>query len=334
MKVHAIFYAGCLVATALAALAEPPAVTVREPWSNLFAGKESVFHAILDGETFDGRLVWQFSTDGRTIARGERPVKLVHGGRETVEIQLAVPDVNPGVCVRAQLSVSAVPASEGKAVAGLDRSLWLFPSDPFAGRAEWLKKLDIRLFDPVGATTKVFDDSKVPYTAIRTVDSLDDPKEGILIVGEGVSFRDYRGLGDSLIKAAAAGWPILCLAPAGGEMVLPVRGGVDLPGLRSMTLRRQDVVQELDKRLDAGGWKNDGKPTGSGLKIRGDRGPVAAEAVNEPEAWPWVDMAFDKGRGRLLVCGFGIVGGWAESPTPRFLLVKVLEHVSGMKLRD
>jgi hypothetical protein len=334
MKTSATLFAGCLVVAAVTALAESPAVTALEPWSNLFAGKEAVFHARLDGETFDGRLMWQFLADGRTIARGERPVKLAPGGRETVEIRLAVPDMNPGVCVRAQLSVSAVPAGEGKAVAGLDRTLWLFPSDPFTGRAEWLKKLDIRLFDPVGATAKIFDDSKVPYTAIRNVDSLGDPKEGILIVGEGVSFRDYRGLGDSLIKAAAAGWPILCLAPAGGEMVLPVRGGADLPEPRSMSLRRQDVVQELDKRLDAGGWKNDGKPTGSGLKIRGDRGPVVAEAVNEPGAWPWVDMAFDKGRGRRLVCGFGVVGGWAESPTPRFLLVKVLEHVSGMKLRD
>ncbi|MEI6149597.1 MAG: hypothetical protein WCS01_10905, partial [bacterium] len=314
--------------------AEAPALNLREPWANLFAGKEAVLHATLDGEPFEGRVAWQFSADGRTLARGERAVKTAAGGRETVEIRLAVPEVNPGVIMATKLTVSAFASGTAKEAGSVERTLWVFPPDPFTGRVEWLKKLDIRLFDPVGATAKLFDEFKIPYAAVRNVDALGEPKDGVLVVGEGVSFRDYRGLGDGLMKAAAAGWPILCIAPAGGEITLPVTGSPEMPEPKSVTLRRQDIITQLDKRLDACGWKTDGKSAGSGLKLRGDRGPVAAEVVSQAGAWPWMEMTFDKGRGKLVVCGFGIVGAWAESPTPRFLFVKVLEQVSGSKMRE
>ncbi len=334
MRIHVVFLVGCLAVAGAGVGAEAPALNLREPWANLFAGKEAVLHATLDGEPFEGRVAWQFSADGRTLARGERAVKTAAGGRETVEIRLAVPEVNPGVIMATKLTVSAFASGTAKEAGSVERTLWVFPPDPFTGRVEWLKKLDIRLFDPVGATAKLFDEFKIPYAAVRNVDALGEPKDGVLVVGEGVSFRDYRGLGDGLMKAAAAGWPILCIAPAGGEITLPVTGSPEMPEPKSVTLRRQDIITQLDKRLDACGWKTDGKSAGSGLKLRGDRGPVAAEVVSQAGAWPWMEMTFDKGRGKLVVCGFGIVGAWAESPTPRFLFVKVLEQVSGSKMRE
>jgi hypothetical protein len=107
-----------------------------------------------------------------------------------------------------------------------------------------------------------------------------------------------------------------------------------LPEPKGVALRRQDIIPQLDKRLDADGWMADGKASGSGLKLTGNRGPIVAEVVGQSGAWPWLDMTFDKGRGKLVICSFGIVGGWAESPTPRFLFVKVLEYVSGSRLRE
>lgn len=323
-----------LLMGAVAARAEPPVtVTVQEPWSNVFAGKETVFHAILAaGEPFDGRVMWRFSADGRTIARGERAVKAGPAMPASVEMRIDVPPVKPGVIMQTTLSMSAVPAGSDKEAATLDRTLWVFPEDPFTGRAEWLKKLNLRLFDPAGATAKLFTESGIPFTETRNVDALTVGDNGLLVVGEGVSFREYRGLAGSLLKAAAAGRPILCLAPNGGEMLLPDPDDHSLPQPSSLVFHRQDVINQLDKRLDANGWK--GGKAATGLKLRGDRGQVVAEVANDAAAWPWMEVGFPKGSGKLVVCGFTIIDGWAASPTPRFLLVKVLEHVSGSKVNE
>jgi hypothetical protein len=184
------------------------------------------------------------------------------------------------------------------------------------------------LFDPVGATARVLDGSKVPYTLIRNVDGLEAGAFGLLMVGEGVSFKDYRGVFEVLVKVARTGKPVLCLAPGGGEMRLPGSVDADLPTPSRLSFRRDDIISELDKRLDASGWQTGEKTTGSGLKLRGDRGPVWVEVGGAAEGWPVMEMGFGKGAAPLLVCGFGLVGAWAESPTPRFLFVKMLEHVT------
>lgn len=321
----------CLLETMPVACGESSvAVTLREPWANVFGGREAVFHVAAESaEPFNGRLVWAFDADGRTLARGEFAVKAVAGTPAACEVRLAVPSVNPGVVMKARLSVQAVPSGSAKEAGGVDRVMWVFPEDPFFGHSEWLKKLEIRLFDPVGATARLLDGFKVPYTLIRNVDGLEAGAFGLLVVGEGVSFKDYRGLFEVLVKVARTGKPVLCLAPGGGEMRLPGSVDAELPLPSSLAFRRHDFIGELDKRLDAVGWKSGEKAGGCGLKIRGDRGPVSVEVGEVTEGWSVLDVGFGKGEGRLIVCGFGLIGAWAESPTPRFLFVRMLEHVAG-----
>ena len=319
------------------AQATEPAVTIRlqEPWANVFAGKETVFHATLATiEPFDGRIAWRFSADGRTLSRGESAVKAGPTATGTVEVRINVPAVKPGVIMQTTLSVSASQAGSDKEVAIVDRTLWVFPEDPFTGCTEWLKKLNIRLFDPVGTTAKLFTDASIPFAEIRSVDALTSIEAGTLIVGEGVSLKEYRGLAENLIKTAAVGRPVLCLALDNWEMQLPASGDPALPQPTSLVFHQQDIIKELDKRLDVEGWKGKGKVTSSSLKLRGDRGPVMAEVSRDAGMWPWMELGFEKENGKLIVCGFGIVGAWAESPTPRFLLLKVLEHVSGSKGKE
>jgi len=329
----------CLIGllSVVGAQATEPAVTIRlqEPWSNVFAGKEAVFHVSLAAiEPFEGRLAWRFSADGRTLSRGESVAKAGPTAIGTVEVRVNVPDVKPGVVMQTSLSVSASKAESDIAIAVLDRTLWVFPEDPFTGRTEWLKKINIRLFDPVGTTAKLFTDARVPFAEIRSVDALTAIEAGTLIVGEGVSLKEYRGLAENLIKAAAAGRPVLCLALDNGEMQLPVSGDPAVPQPASLVFHQQDIIKELDKRLDAAGWKGNGKASASGLKLRGDRGPVMAEVSRDVGMWPWMELVFEKENGKLIVCGFGIVGAWAETPTPRFLMLKVLEHASGNKVKE
>jgi hypothetical protein len=144
-----------------------------------------------------------------------------------------------------------------------------------------------------------------------------------------MSFKDYRGLGDMMVKTAARGIPVLCLAPAGGEMTMPGAGDADLPKPRSMRFAGNELIVQLDKRLDAEAWPPDGRVAAGGLKLRGDRGPVVGETAKE-SAWPWVELEYG-GKGRLVVCGFGIVEKWKNGPAPRFLFAKVLEHMAAEK---
>ncbi len=305
-------------------------IAVEEPWSNVFGGSESVFHLTVSGaETFNGRLAWQLSVEGRTVARGESAVNVTPVIPASIEIHISMPVVKPGVIIQSRLSVMAIEA--GREIVRVEKPIWIFP-ETFFGREEWFKTLDISLFDPTGLTAKLFTEAKIPFTEIRNVAALTGAHPGLLVIGEGVSFRDYRGLVDSLLKAASTGWRILCLAPLDGECALPMTEASDLQQPDSVMFRHADIITELDKRLDAVAWKTKGTVVLSGLKLRGDRGPVVAEVAKGERAWPWVEFTFAKERGRLVVCGFSMMSSWVESPTPRFLIVKVLERVSGNKL--
>jgi hypothetical protein len=87
-------------------------------------------------------------------------------------------------------------------------------------------------------------------------------------------------------------------------------------------LRRNEIITELDKRLDATAWPPDGAVPHTGLVP--DR--TGAE-VTEDSGWPWVELWLQEPHGRLVICGFKIVATWDNGPTPRFLLVRILEYL-------
>ena len=103
----------------------------------------------------------------------------------------------PGVVMAMKLTVSAFASGTAKEEGSVERTLWVFPPDPFTGRAEWLKKLDIRLFDPVGATARLFDEVTVPYTTVRNVDALGEPKDAVLVVPKARA-QEVRAVVDAL----------------------------------------------------------------------------------------------------------------------------------------
>jgi hypothetical protein len=201
-----------------------------------------------------------------------------------LEIPLSLPPVREGVVLGLQLRVEVFDG-QAQTLADDERPLWLFPRDPFINRGDWLEGLKITLYDPEGATRTVFDEAGIPYHAPRTSDALHEITEGIIMVGEGVSFQKHRGLAESLARAAARGVPVLCLAPAAGE--LPVPGTGDQPPVEGVELRRRDVIRDFDKRLDADYWPPPGKVAKSGLGVVSRRGSVVMEVADSPEAWPW-----------------------------------------------
>lgn len=306
-----------------------PEIAPAETRNNVFAGGERTFrYVVTSDKTLDGRITWVLSRDSRALVRGESAVQTTAGEPRTVEFRVTVPAVKDGVVFSCDLTVSLVPQGAAGASATSRRTLWLFSDNAFADRTQWLKGLGIRLFDPEKKTAERFTQADIPFTEIRTTDALAAMRDGLVVVGEGISLKEERGLVSAMKQAVEAGVPVLCLALRNGEMPLAAGSIEDKPAPvpTRMTFRRADIIPELDKRLDWKTWAPGRDAVASSLVLSAERRVVAVEAVTGDRGWAWMDVAFP-GNGRLVVCGFAIVSGWEESPTPQFLLLRVLEQM-------
>ena len=243
-----------------------------------------------------------------------------------IAVKVALPPVKAGVVFHTKLTVAVVEADQKKPTATFEQDVWIFPHDPFADRSEWLKKLKITLFDSKGDTAKVFTAAKIPFEETKSVDTLAEVKDGVVIVGEGISFKDEKGLAAALQKLATGGVVVLILAPAGGEVLIPGLGGPAV-GFEALTFRRE-IVRKLDKRLDPDGWLPDGKSVSNSLIVKMGEDAVGGEVVQGPGGWPWVEVRHAPGNGRWAFCGLAVIAKWDAGPTPRFLFAKMLEYLT------
>ncbi|MCX6997959.1 MAG: hypothetical protein NTV49_12955 [Kiritimatiellaeota bacterium] len=298
--------------------------------ANLFGGKMAVVPLVVTAtEPFRGTLGWRLASEGRTLARREQAVVVAAGSPVSVEIRFEAPAVKEGTALATTLEVEVVEQGAPAVAAQLEKTIWIFPENAWAERGAWLKQLNLRLFDPDGKTAALLEQGKIPFTALRNVDALADLTDGVLIVGEGISFKDYRGLARSLWQAAAGGAAILCLAPREGEFPIADASETRQPQPVRMDFRQHEIILELDKRLDAACWPTEG--AGSiGIQLQGARGPVVGEISQSGASWRWIEMTFagGKNRGRLVVTGLALFDKWKTSPAPRYLLLKMLEHVA------
>lgn len=319
------FLLGCTAIQAAPKLS----LVIQEPWNNVFGGKEAVFHVLISArEATPGRMASRYSAGNKTIASQEREVSVAPDRPESVEVRLPVPEVKEGVILSTTLSVSMIENNAAQPTATLEKTIWVFPPDPFAGRAEWLKKLNILLFDPEKKTADSFEKAGIPFQRVANLETLANVKDEIIVVGEGISFNDFKGLPGLLFKAAANGAAVLCLAPSGGIVNLPGMGGEsDLPAPRSMKFDRNEIITRLDKRLDAVAWPPDGVIAVNTTAMRSARGAVIGEVEKGGANWSWLEMSFDNSRGLFILCHFAIVEKWENGPAPRYLLARIFEYM-------
>jgi hypothetical protein len=318
------FPAALLVPSRASAVDDKTTIEDLTPWTNRFGGQEAEWqYRVAAPKAIAGRAAWWLASDGRTLARGEAKVAVGAGQTGTVKLSVPLPPVKDGVVLKTRLHVSILV--DDAAVASHEKTVWLFPRDPFTGRSEWLKSLKIVVFDPEKKTLKALELLKIPVEELGNVEGITELKSGILIVGEGLSFQDYPGLPEALTRAAARGVAVLCLAPSAGSFPIPGTENAKLPVPQGLSLRHSDVIAELDKRLDSKGWPG-GKMILGTLVIRGEAGLVQGEVAGN--GWPWFEATYTAPRGRLILCGFGIVSQLESTPTPRFLLARLLERLS------
>jgi hypothetical protein len=321
-----------LLAIALSPLVASAEDAVRiepvERWSNVFGGRDMEFHfKVHSPRAFEGRAGWVFTINGVAAPPREANVTAAPDRPATVTVRYPLPAVRSGVVLRGLLTVR-IFGPDGKVRTSVEKTVWIFPEDPFAERTKWLAARKITLFDPAKTTAAVWKKAGIPFEEQENAAALAELREGMLVLGEGTSLKEEPTLAETMLKLAARGVPVLCLAPADGVLPLPR----SLPASADLILRRRNIITRIDKRLDADAWPPDGQVVSSSLVLDAEDGAVAAEVVRGDgkggEGWPWLEMEFEKSHGRLLVCGFGIIKHWSGGPTPRFLLARLLEHLT------
>jgi hypothetical protein len=241
-----------LLAACAAAADETATITPVEKWSCVFGDKEVTLHFRVANKKagnagVEGRLQWHYSANQRTLARGEVEIRRNDSG--IAEVVLQIPKVRDGVIFQTDLAVSYVPRGANDEAATLTKPLWLFPEDPFADQRETLKERGLSLFDPEGRTAALFEKIELPHQRIRNVAALEDRGEhSYVIVGEGTSPIRNRGLAERLLSFAAAGGPVLMLAPSEGRTQRHSTGRVAISPASCHSRIRQTTGFEIPSR--------------------------------------------------------------------------------------
>jgi hypothetical protein len=293
-----------------------------------FGGTTNEVQIQISAETpVSGRLGHSLLVNDRSIEVRERELSLKPGEPQVLSLPVTFPDVKPGAIYPAELSISFIATGANQVSTNIRTRIWLFPADAFADQSRLMKELDLGLFDPAEKTAQCFKDAGIQFEIIPRTEALRTTSHQTLVIGEGLNLKEYREFDHLLLELAEQGKTVILFAPVGGEIGLssvPPNDGTPLP--QSMIFKRLDIIRELDKRLDSGEWSPNREILASTLVLQGNHADVEGriEAGKDPAGWPWVDLHWKNG-GRLLICGFAIVDPWDINPSPRYLLLRMLE---------
>jgi hypothetical protein len=296
--------------------------------SCVFAERTAHFRYAQDKAERVRRVEWQLTVGDRTVSRGAGQPDSVADANSSdhVALSLKMPPVNPGVVVASELDVTlhADAASES-----FTQPIYIFADDPFVDREQWLRKVDIRLFDPNRETIGVFEEHGIPFQQVTTVAAIDAVRNGMLVLGEGVSWSDHIDAVQAARRAARRGLRVLCLAPKEGEMPLYSESSDESAEILNMLAAREDVIRRFDKRFDTRDWAG-GTSVVSRVKLVSESKLLLARVTASSNGWPLLDLQFRvssaSGSGALIVCGLGIIEYWDEGPVPRYLFKAILER--------
>ena len=312
-------------------LAAESNVSVRrvDSWTNLFAGKPaSMTCEVSSKQAGEATLLWSLVVSGGVVARGEKAVTLDVARPVKVAWDADLPEVKPGLIVPATLRLAVHPQAGSPKFEPVEANVVLSICSPDATalRGEWLKSLDIVLFDPAQRTADVFERNRIPCRVA------DDPQcagltKGLILYGEGIAPERLDAVWSAAVEAASAGRRVLVLASPGAAVPMEGLLASSTDSLRSISLKRNDIIRELDKQLDATSWPKPGRLVASSLHwtVRGEQPRV--EFRDDAEGWSWLHVRHRSG-GRLIWLGFGLVESWEATPTARYLLLKVLEDLA------
>ena len=315
---------------------KPVEITYREQITNFWGEREVKLHLVVSAqEALAGELNWSLHAAGRTLISRTSEIEVAAGGKAEVEVRYTLPAVKDAVIYPIELRAWAGMMGKEPA-AKLRVKFNLYGANPFAERQEWLKSLKCQLFDPENKTAEAFEKLGIPFERITNLSTIEDLRDGVLIIGEDVAWEDYGKLGPTLLGAAARGVNVLCLPGAKAEFPLPTAKRREPTTAQQLSFRQTDVLRDLDKRLSMH-WTGEHAVVSQSLELVAENDQVLARAVAPEFGWPWMEVRFPQRAGKpsaLVWCGLGLIRSWEESPTPRYVLLNWLEKTGKQEERQ
>jgi hypothetical protein len=267
-----------------------------------------------------GQAAWALTVNNRVVDRGSRAIQTA-ANQTTLVINLRTPELSKPILLSGELSI-ALTENNDLQIVKLVKTVYLVGPNLLDGRGEWVKRLNLAVFDPRQHTAPRLREMGFIYRSLANSEEIGSLEHGILIVGENTSFRAYPNLAEYLFAAAARGIGVVCLAPVDGTWQLPDRtAGDGVSGAASIELNGKDVLAEFDKRLPGN------VPIAKHFALCAKQDAVVL-SVDEHVGWEWCDIRYDKRPGRLLLCGFGLISSWEGNPGPRLFLLRILENLN------
>lgn len=302
-----------------------------ETWSTVFGEQATIRHfKISTARSFTGRVEWRITAGGATISRGEQHLVLNQGHPEILQVTATPPKVKPGISGEMVISIWAIEKDDSPPLAHIEKKISIFSPEILVDDLQQIKGANIHLFDPKKETAEIFRQAKIPFTLVRNIETITELKGGILVLGEGLSWKGYRGLASLLIEVVASGTSVLCLAPQDGSLPLPIIGGNEDENninVVAIDFRKENIINELHHKLDSHTWSPDKTSIRSSFFAQSQGNKLALHISNDSHGWPWLEIRFQKPDTILLFCGFGIIENWDANPTPRHLLEKIFLHI-------
>jgi len=126
-------------------------------------------------------------------------------------------------------------------------------------------------------------------------------------------------LGQALLDAADRGVTVLVLCPAVCDLPL------GRPRPARMSFESAAMIKKLAPKLSAD------MAIKSHFVPSGDYDHAVLACSKQAEGWPWVEMEYAPGKGKLCVCGCEMIKKWEDSPTPRYFFRTILEELTKSK---
>jgi hypothetical protein len=313
----AVFVAA--ITDACVSIADDEVLTLNPTASAVFADAVIPYSIVVEGVGNRAALLgWTFAISGRTVASGE--VDVAAGN---VRISLPVPPLKAGVTLDSILHL--VAQIDGKENAVADKQITIFPKDAFSPLRSIAERVGVAVYDPSKTTTEILRQSGLPLMILRSLEAIESTEAQLVLVGEGLAADRYTALPKVMANAASNGKCVVCLPATSGHWQIPELSG-DVPRVHSVSLCREEGIRSLDKQFNIAGWADSAEIVSGGILIEARGKSLQGKVTTGPAAWRWIEIDY-VGGGKVIYCGYRLIGAWESNPTPRYVLARLLERM-------